>query len=323
MPKENGLDRNPQQKTKRRLAIALVLNTVVIAIELIGGRYANSVGLLSDALHNLIDEGTLLLTFVAYHLAMKPASQTKTFGFHKAEALAGWINAAALILMTLMLMGDMVHRLRHPQAVHGVAMVVVAFAAALGNLAVAMSLRASAGQNLNIKSAYLHNLGDAGISLAPVVGGFVIARTGWATIDPLIGLGIGVVVLLVTWRILKASTAILLDDVPEGIHTERVADALLATPGVQNVHDLHIWAASSSLRLLSCQLLVQDMSISESRQLQRKIRAMLTARFRIGHATIQLETASCHSQVLYCNLARRHDHRRADTELMETQWQPS
>lgn len=234
----NGMDAGraakrtePRWNTERRLAIALALNTVVIAIELIGGRYANSVGLLSDALHNLIDEATLLLTFYAYHLAARLASHTKTFGFHKAEALAGWVNAAALILVTLVLMGDMVQRVFRPQPVHGITMLAVGFGAALGNLAVAMSLRSAARQNLNIKNAYLHNLGDAAISLAPVVGGLLIARTGWAAVDPLIGLGIGVAVLVGTWRILKASTAFLLDHVPDGIQPERVVETILATPG--------------------------------------------------------------------------------------------
>lgn len=323
MSKENGLNSEPQQKTKRRLAIALVLNTVVIAVELVGGRYANSMGLLSDALHNLIDEATLILTFYAYHLAARPASHTKTFGFHKVEALAGWVNAAALILVALWLMADMVQRLFRPQSVHGIAMLTVALGASLGNLAVAMSLRASARQNLNIRSAYLHNLGDAVISLASVVGGFLIARTGWTAIDPFIGLGIGIAVLLGTWKVLKASAAILLDHVPDGIQPARVVEALSAVPGVVNVHDLHIWAANPSLRLLTCQLLVEDMPISEGQQLQRAIRAMLFERFGIGHATIQLETASCHPQVLYCNLARRHDHRNTGAETVGSLWRPS
>jgi len=233
------------------------------------------------------------------------------------------VNASALILITLWLMADMIQRLMRPQSVHGIVMLVTALAAAVGNLAVAMSLRASSRGNLNIQTAYLHNLGDAAISLAPVVGGFVIARTGWTAVDSLIGLGIGVAVLLGTKSILKQSTAILLDHVPGTIQSGQVADALCAVPGVKNVHDLHIWSVSPTLRLLTCQLLVNDMTIGDSRELLRTARQMLRERFRIAHCTIQLETTTCHSQALYCNLARRHDHQRTETEPIETQWQPS
>jgi cobalt-zinc-cadmium efflux system protein len=292
----------------RRLKTALILNTLVIVIEMTGGFYANSLSLLSDAVHNIVDEAALALTFFAYYMATKPASGTKTFGHHKVEALAAWINSAVLALVMLFIMAEAVRRLFYPQNVSGVTIVAVALVASLGNLGVALALRKSAGQNMNIKTAYLHNLGDAAISLSPVVGGLLIATTGWTIADPIIGLFVGVAVLMGTWTVVRESVRVLLDRVPNGIETEKVAQAILATPGVCNVHDLHIWAVDPKLRLLTCQLLVDDMRISESLGLQKTIRALLVQKFGIGHATLQLETSSCRPQVLYCNLVQRHFH---------------
>jgi cobalt-zinc-cadmium efflux system protein len=241
-------------------------------------------------------------------MAAKSASRIGTFGYHKVEALAAFMNGSALILITLFIMVEAVRRLFHPEAVTGIAMMAVALLASLGNLGVAMILRKSAGQNINIKTAYLHNLGDAAISLSPVVGGILITMMGLTRSDSTISLLIGLGVFLGTWTVLRESVWVLLDRVPDGIETEKVAEALLLVPGVRNVHDLHVWSVDSKLRLLTCQLLVDDTWISESQGLQRTIRSMLFKKFGIGHSTVQLETSSCHSQVLYCNLARRHLH---------------
>jgi cobalt-zinc-cadmium efflux system protein len=294
--------------THHRLKAALILNTLVIVIEMTGGFYANSLGLLSDAVHNIIDEAALALTFFAYYMVTRPASRSKTFGHHKIEALAGWINSAVLALVMLFMMAEAIRRLFYPQAVGGIAMMAVALIASLGNLGVALTLRKSASQNANIKTAYLHNLGDAAISLSPVVGGMLIATLGWTIADPIISLLIGIAVFLGTWTVFRDSARVLLDWVPDDVETEKVVQALLSVTGVQNVHDLHIWAAGPNLRFLTCQLLVDDMRISESLGLQKSIRALLIQKFGIGHATLQLETSSCRPQVLYCDLVQRHLH---------------
>ena len=148
----------------------------------------------------------------------------------------------------LFIMAEAVRRLFYPQTVSGAAMMAVALAASLGNLFVALALRKSVDQNINIKTAYLHNLGDAVISLSPVAGGILIATTGWTTADPVIGLLVGAAVLSGTWTVFRESLRVLLDLVPNGIEAEKVAEAVLAMPGVRNVHDLHIWSAGANLR---------------------------------------------------------------------------
>ena len=310
--KNNDLARN---KTNSRLQTALVLNTLVILIEVAGGFYSNSLSILSDAIHNVIDEGTLILTYYSYWVTTRGASRSRTFGEYKMEALAGWINSALLILLTGFLMFEAIQRLIHPQAVQGSIMIMIALIASAGNLAVALSLRKSAGENLNIRTAYLHNLGDAAISLAPVIGGAVILLSGWKNIDSILGLLIGIPILMGTWDILKNSLQILLDRVPSDIQSEKVVESLLLIPEVLNVHDLHIWAVNSKLKLLTVQLLVEDMRISESLALQQTICSLLFENFGIGHSTLQFETSSCRPGKLYCNLAERHRHRVREKEV--------
>lgn len=248
------------------------------------------------------------LTFYAYVQATKPASGRRTFGHYRMEVIAAWTNSGALILITLGLMATAIFRLIHPAAVQGKLMWIIGLVAALGSLGVALVLRKSAAGNINIRSAYIHNLGDALISLSPVAAGFLISTLGWTMIDPLISLLIGVAVILGALGILKEANGVMMKVTPVGIEAEKVVALLQSMPEVRNVHDLHIWSEGSGLYLLTCQLLVEDMRISEGDRFLREIRKRLFEDFKISHATIQLETASCHPQVLYCNLQRRLTH---------------
>lgn len=296
------------QQVQRRLKVALLLNTLVILVEMIGGISANSMGLISDAVHNFVDEAGLLLTLYAYVQASRPASGRRTFGHYRMEMMAAWINSGALIIITLGLMATATFRLIYPVGVEGKTMWMVGLIASIGNLGVAFALRQSAGRNINIRSAYIHNLGDALISLSPVVGGLLISTTGWTAIDPFISLLIGVSIIWGTQGILREANAVLLEKTPSGIDAKEVADLLQSMPKVRNVHDLHIWSGGSGLYLLTCQLLVKDMPISEGDRLLKEIRKRLFEDFQISHATIQMETASCHPQLLYCNLQKRAAH---------------
>lgn len=305
---ENDQGSFKTEKTRQRLKAALLLNTVVILIEAAGGLSANSLGLLSDALHNIVDEGTLLLTFYAFVQRSRPASGQRTFGFHRMEVMAAWVNSVAMILMTFGIALVGFYRMIHPVAVHGNMMWIVGLIASLGNLGVALTLRESSRKNVNIRSAYLHNLGDALISLSPAIGGVLISATGSTVIDPLIGFGIGAAILLGIVGILKEANMVLLKSTPAGINSENVSEFIRSMPYVRNVHDLHIWSEGTELYLLTCQLLVEDMPISQGDQLLKRLRKQLFENFGISHATIQMETTSCHPQLLYCDLQKRLAH---------------
>ena len=293
---------------RRRLKAALFLNTLVVVVETVGGVSANSLGLLADALHNFVDEASLFLALYAFIQGSKPASGRRTFGYHRREVMAAWANSGALILLTLGLVVLASLRILHPVAVHGTLMWTVGSLASLGNLGVALVLRTSSRGNLNVRSAYVHNLGDALLSLCPAAAGFLISSTGWMFMDPAASLLIGAAVVTATFGILKEANAVILEGTPPGIESQAVVAFLQSLPGVRSVHDLHIWSEGPQLHLLTCELLVQDRRISEGDQLLKRVRRQLFQEFGISHATVQLETASCHPQVLYCDLKKRLAH---------------
>lgn len=306
---ENNTENQKTGNVSRRLKAALWLNTLVILVETAGGLSANSLGLLSDALHNIVDEGTLLLTFYVFIQQSRPASGERTFGFHRMEVVAAWVNSVALILITFGMVLVAFYRMIHPVEVQSSMMWKIALIGSLGNLGVALFLRDSSEKNMNIRSAYLHNLGDALISLSPAIGGVLISATGCVMIDPLIGIGIGAVILLGTVGIFKEANLVLLKRTPAGIDADAVAESIRTTPSVRNVHDLHIWSEGTDLHLLTCDLLVDDMPISQGDRLLKALRKQLFEQFGISHATIQMEMTSCHPQRLYCDLKKRLAHR--------------
>jgi len=299
---------NDTEKVRRRLKAALFLNTLVVLVETIGGVSANSLGLLADALHNFVDEASLLLALYAVIQGSRPASGRRTFGYHRTEVMAAWANSGALIFLTIGLVVMALLRIVHPVAVHGELMWIVGLGASLLNLGVALVLRTSSRGNLNVRSAYIHNLGDALVSLCPAAAGFLISSTGWAFIDPVASLVIGAAIVGATFGILRKANAVLFKGTPPGIDAQAVAALLQSLPGVRSAHDLHIWSEGPELHLLTCQLLVEDMRISQGDQLLRQIRKLLFEEFGISHATVQLETSSCHPQVLYCDLKKRLAH---------------
>ena len=197
----------------------MLLNTLVIIIETAGGLSENSVGLLSDALHNVVDEGTLLLTFYAFLQQSRPASGERTFGFHRMEVTAARVNSVALILITFGMVLVAFYRMIYPVQVQSSMMWTIGLIGSAGNLGVALFLRASSEKNMNIRSAYLHNLGDA-----------LISATGWLAIDLLIGIGIGGVILLGTVGIFKEANRVLLKWTPAGIDADAVAERIRSTP---------------------------------------------------------------------------------------------
>ncbi len=295
---------------KSKLILALGLNTAVCMVELGGAFWANSLGLFSDALHNLVDETALAVTLWAYLQSRRPASSQRTFGGHRVETLAALGNAALLLILSFGLVTASIVRLIHPVAVHGQAMWVTALVAAIGNFGVAMALRVPAQGSGNIRAAYLHNLSDTLVSLAPVVGGLVIAAKAAYLIDPLISILIVMTILPGTLGIWKESWRVLAARTPTNADAQQVVNYLCRQPGIQNVHDIHLWSENPNLHFLTCQVLVRDMPVSEAQKILRVVRRDLFQRFGICHATIQMETSTCHPVNLYCSPLRRLQHQR-------------
>src|ERR1051326_162208 len=242
----------------RKLLIATIATALFVVIELIAGVAASSLALVGDALHNFTDTLALLLALVAVRVARRPANAAKTYGYHRAGVLAAFINSGTLAAFTIYLFYEAVHRLRVPHAVDSRAMLVVAAAAFVLNAAITWWLRDHSHDDLNVRSAVLHMLGDAASSVGIVIAALLIARTGRPFWDPAVSILIGILILWSSFGVLREAVTLLLEGTPAGIDPDDVTRAIAAVDGVIGVHHLHIWALGPSRRALSAHLFVGD-----------------------------------------------------------------
>jgi cobalt-zinc-cadmium efflux system protein len=269
---------------------SVVATFCLVAVELIAGTAGHSIALISDAVHNLTDVPSLVISWLAMRWAKRPPTADKTYGFHRAGILAAFVNAMLLTIVALFVIYESVARLRMPAGVHAGLMLWVAVIALGINGGITLAVH-SGRRDLNVRSVWIHNLGDALSNVAIVVGALAIRWTGAAWIDPVIGIGIGAMVLWSGYGILRESTHILLEGLPRHIRLEEVAAAILRTPGVQEVHDIHIWTLGTDLNALSCHIRVPDMHLEDCERLLGRVREILAYEFQINHTTIQFERA--------------------------------
>ena len=272
------------------LGAAVAVTFALVAIELIAGYVGHSIALVSDAVHNLTDIPTLIISWVGMRMALRPPTAEKTYGYHRAGILAAFVNAMLLELVALVLLYESVLRLRNPVEVHTSLMLWVSVFALVVNGGITLSIHRGR-RDLNIRAVWLHNLGDALSNIAIFVGALAIRWTGAEWVDPVIGIGIGGMVLWSATGILSESGHILLEGLPREIRLEDVAGAILRVPGVQEVHDVHIWTLGTDLVALSCHVRIPDMHMEDSERILLGIRAALEHDFRIAHTTIQFERA--------------------------------
>jgi cobalt-zinc-cadmium efflux system protein len=272
------------------LGAAVVATLVLVAVELAAGYAGHSMSLVGDAVHNLTDVPTLVISWLATRWAKRPPTHEKTYGYHRAGILAAFANAMVLTLASLGVLGESVLRLRHPVVVGtGLMMWVSALALAInGGITLAVHRGRS---DLNVRTVWIHNLGDALSNVAIFVGALAIRLTGAQWVDPVIGIGIGAMVLWSGQGILRESGHILLEGLPRKIRLEDVAAALLRVEGVQEVHDVHIWTLGTDLQALSCHVRIPDMHMEESERVLKTIRDVLANDFQVEHTTIQFERA--------------------------------
>ncbi len=287
---------------KLRLCLALGFNALIILAEFAGGLIINSVGLIGDAAHNLIDQGALFLALYAHVLAARPATEAKTYGYHRAGIVTAFINALVLLLTAGGIAFFAIKRILTPVTVDGAWIILIALVAFAANLAIALLLQHGARDDLNIRSAFWHMLADAWVSLGVVASGVGILLTGLTVLDPLVSLLIVGVIVKGAWPLLRESTEILLESTPPGIKTTHVVEAIEKIPGVKNVHDLHIWAVEPKLVMLTCHVMVEGDDSKLTDELLRTIRTRVASEFGIKHLTIQMETQCSHPDTTVCDL---------------------
>ncbi len=271
-----------------RLIISLVLNLLITLLQVVGGILANSLGLLSDAAHNLSDVVALGLSLWAVRLGRRPATPRRTFAYKRAEILVAMFNSAVLVAISVYIVVEAVGRIRSPQPVEG--LLVVAFAAAglIINGIAALLLRSHRG-NLNLRSAFLHLIGDAVTSLGVMLSGLVVYLTGWNYADAIVSIIVSIWIAREAVVIVRKTVNVLMEGTPEGVEFGDVDRAMLAIPGVKGVHDLHIWSISSSDLALSAHVVVEDRALSELGEISGTVKDMLAREFSVGHVTIELE----------------------------------
>ena len=298
-------------KTSRVLRISLGVTLVYIVLLVVAGLRAHSLALLSEAGHNLTDFLALLMSWGAVYLQGRPPSAHKTFGYHRAGVLAAFVNGITLVLISFYIWFEAFKRLQTPVSVDAGVMIWVAAAGVVMNGAIALLLMRG-HRDINLRGALLHEIGDTLSTAAVIVGGIVIALTGQHWIDPALSVGIGVMILWSSIGIIHESLNILLEGTPSGMELDRIRRVICEIPGVDAVHDLHVWSIGSDTHSLSCHVSVADMPASESASILRAVREQLEQRFHIHHTTIQFELTVCETAngcVIPVSPGHSHPHR--------------
>jgi cobalt-zinc-cadmium efflux system protein len=291
---------------------SLIATGAFVVFESIAGIKAHSLALLSDAGHNFTDALALLLAWFGFYLQSKPANETKTFGYQRAGVLTAFVNALTLVALAAWIFYEGYRRLIRPEPVQETVMMVVAGAALVLNGGIMWGLRVARRNDINIKSAFVHMMGDLLGAVAIVIGAIAIRYTGWQQIDPVLSILIGILIIWSAWDIIQESLNILLEGLPRGLDLQSVTAAMRQVNGVLDVHDLHIWCLSSSTRALSCHVLIEDLPPSASECTLKCLNDLLAERFRICHTTVQFEHASCavseNGCVIPVGVADSHEH---------------
>jgi cobalt-zinc-cadmium efflux system protein len=273
-------------ETRRRLTLALTITTIVMLVELVGGWLAGSLALLADAAHMLADVAALGLALIAAWIAQRPATPQRSFGFLRLEILAALVNGAVLFAIAIGIAIEAWRRMRQPQVVNGALLLGVAAIGFVANLVAVVILHRDHQHSLNQKGAYLHVFGDLLGSVGTIVAGLVVLGTGWMLADPLISVVIGSLVLVSAWRLVKESSDVLLEATPTHIAMSDVHDRIVSVPGVESVHDLHLWTVTSGVVAMSGHLVVKNPSDNQPilQAVQDRMRAL-----GIQHVTVQVE----------------------------------
>ncbi|MBI4553945.1 MAG: cation transporter [Candidatus Latescibacteria bacterium] len=296
---------SPDRMT-RRFKWSLILTLLFVAGEALAGWWANSLALLSDAGHNLADGAALGLSWYALRISQRAPSQAKTFGYHRAGILAALVNSTSLVVIALAIFYEGAHRLLRPEVAQGEAMVAVASVAVIVNTVIAVWLRRGGMQDVNVRSAVVHMIGDALFSVGVIVAGLVMLATGWLAADPIVSLLIGVFILWSSWGILKETVNILMEGSPLEMDMDALVETMRGVPGVQGVHDLHVWMIASGMPMLSAHVLIEDQALSDGARVITAVNHRLQEQFGIWHTTLQVECLDCTPNGLYCTLQPNH-----------------
>jgi cobalt-zinc-cadmium efflux system protein len=288
-----------------KLRAALVLTSAFVVGEAIAAYFAHSLALFSDACHNFADAAALAFSWYAVWIAQKPAHTGMTYGYHRVGILAALVNAVSLVLIALLIFWEAVERWRNPAPVMGWLMIWAAAAAIAVNATIGLWLHAGAAHDLNIRSAYLHMVGDALSAVGVLLAGVAVVVSDTHLADPIASFVIGGLIFWSSWGVLKESVHVLLEGTPVGLDMSKVETAISSVPGVLNVHDLHVWTVGPGVIACSCHVLVAEQTIREGQQILKSVVDELGHHFGISHTTVQVEVEGHHADEMYCTLKKQ------------------
>ncbi|MEE2986954.1 MAG: cation diffusion facilitator family transporter, partial [Nitrospinota bacterium] len=281
-----------------------ILTFFVFCLEGVGGILANSLALISDAAHMLTDVVSLSLAWFALKIAARPSTNDKTYGYHRMEIFAAFINGVLLALMACGILYEAVLRILEPEAVQSKLVIIIALMGLVTNLGVIYFLKHpyTETQDLNVKSAFYHVIGDTLASIGVLLGACVMLVTGWYIVDAILAVVIGGLLIWGAKSIIAEATHILLEGVPKGISVTEVKQELKSIPDIKDIHELHIWSICSNIYALSTHALVSDQKINQAESILSEARERLETKFNITHSTIQFESNPCHQAAELCGI---------------------
>lgn len=284
----------------KRLSLAISITLVLLIAEVGGGILSNSLALLSDAGHVFTDSLALVLSLIADRVGRRPSDYRATYGYQRVGLLAAVINGVSLFIIAVFIFYDSYRRFVSPPHINTQLMLAFAFAGLIGNLLMAVIL-GRGHKDLNIKSAWLHILGDTLSSIGVIASGMIIYFFNWVYADPIAGVIIGVIIIFGGLRVVTEAVSIFLEMTPKGYDTEAIAKKICGLPEVMGVHDMHIWSLAHRKIAFTAHLWVQDQKLSETENIREKVENML-AEMGISHIILQFECAECENGGLYCQI---------------------
>jgi cobalt-zinc-cadmium efflux system protein len=293
---------HPSLPVGSKLKFGIIITSFILVIEVIGGLLSNSLALLSDAGHVFADILALSLSWWGVKQAERPTTSRMTFGYHRVGVLIAMANTVSIFVIAGAVFYGAYRRWQELPQVNSLLMSSVAIIGLVANVFVAFWLRQEQQKNLNVRSAFWHALGDALASVGVIVGGVIIAFTGWLVVDPIISIFIGCIIALAAWRILKESLRVLLEATPRQINVTTMINTINRLPRVKDIHDVHVWSISPEIHAMSCHVLTDDLLTSQAGEIRKKIEEVLRQRFHIEHTVVQMECQECSTNDLFCKL---------------------
>jgi cobalt-zinc-cadmium efflux system protein len=282
---------------KGRLLFVIAFNFIIALAEVVGGILSGSLSLISDAIHNLSDTASIILSYASIKISEKPKNKTKTYGYKRANILSAFINSASLIGIAVFLVVEAIKRFANPTPIVGNIVIIVAIIGLLGNLFSVLLLKKGANENINIKSSYLHLISDALSSVAVIASGIVIKYAGLYWVDPILTIFINIVIIKSSYSILKESINILMQSTPVDIDIDDINSKLQSIAEVKGTHHIHVWRLDENNIVFEGHVQIDDMLISKSLTVSDNIQHLLEEHFKINHAIIQFESANCQDGV--------------------------